>query len=605
MTEIMHTFHIPVMGTAFTIESPLKVAKFGISSVISCVDDTLIERMRKFYCRVTGQEYSPIRKYDHDARANRTTAYLNLVDQIVKEQLEKLKASAFELGEEITKYFELLPDNSSLKQMYKAMLLISNAAERKKLQDELRERIRAGFIDVNIMTKLDRTNFDAQGEALPGEFTDAMASLRGFANSNLDSSIVFSAGFNGRLYGYVEQFPDFHADENGFIKKKIVIKVNDYRSAFTQGKFFAKKALWVSEYRLESGLNCGGHAFGHGGNLMGPSLEEFRQRKDELIGNLFDIYNKALAHKGKKTFDKPHPVRITAQGGVGTHREHAFLLDYYKVDAVGWGTPFLLVPEATTTDPEMLEKLCRAGEKDLFLSDVSPLGVPFSNLRDSASELARNERIAAGKPGSRCSKGHLAMNTEFTEIPVCTASEFYQKKKIEQLQGMNLDEKAYREAYEAITQKACLCNDLGGAAMLTHELREEEDRPSHPAVCPGPNLAYFTGPYTLEQMIDHIYGRRDLLDGVDRPNMFISELGMNIDFLEWEITQAGSAMNDQKVRYFREFRDTLRDGMDYYESLVPKMSQETEEYKERMHRDLRGCREALDALIGRHPALLS
>ncbi len=46
-----HTFHIPVMGTAFTIDSPIKVAKYGISSVVSLVDDILIENMREHYSK--------------------------------------------------------------------------------------------------------------------------------------------------------------------------------------------------------------------------------------------------------------------------------------------------------------------------------------------------------------------------------------------------------------------------------------------------------------------------------------------------------------------------------------------------------------------------
>ena len=45
-----HSFHIPVMGLGFTIDTPLKVSQFGIDSVISIVDDILIERMRKMYC---------------------------------------------------------------------------------------------------------------------------------------------------------------------------------------------------------------------------------------------------------------------------------------------------------------------------------------------------------------------------------------------------------------------------------------------------------------------------------------------------------------------------------------------------------------------------
>ena len=45
-----HTFHIPVMGIGFTIDTPIKVAHLGISSVISLVDDILIEKIRKHYC---------------------------------------------------------------------------------------------------------------------------------------------------------------------------------------------------------------------------------------------------------------------------------------------------------------------------------------------------------------------------------------------------------------------------------------------------------------------------------------------------------------------------------------------------------------------------
>ena len=44
-----HTFHIPVMGLAYTIDSPIRVGKYGVSSVISITDDELIEKMRAFY----------------------------------------------------------------------------------------------------------------------------------------------------------------------------------------------------------------------------------------------------------------------------------------------------------------------------------------------------------------------------------------------------------------------------------------------------------------------------------------------------------------------------------------------------------------------------
>ncbi len=163
----------------------------------------------------------------------------------------------------------MLPEHSALKEAYRAMLAITNPTEKTEAQEELRRRMCPGSIEVNIMTKLDGDNSDPGGAPPPPESSLALAALRGYANSALVSAVEFSAGFNARLYCYVERFKDFHADEYGRIKKKIILKVNDFRSALTQGKFLAKKSLWVSEYRVESGLNCGGHAFGNGGSLYG------------------------------------------------------------------------------------------------------------------------------------------------------------------------------------------------------------------------------------------------------------------------------------------------------------------------------------------------
>ena len=89
-----HSFHIPVMGTGFTIDTPLKVAKYGISSVISLVDDVLIEQMRKFHCQQAGEPYEMITDQDEDHRARRITSYLNLMDRLVKKQVNDLAVGA-------------------------------------------------------------------------------------------------------------------------------------------------------------------------------------------------------------------------------------------------------------------------------------------------------------------------------------------------------------------------------------------------------------------------------------------------------------------------------------------------------------------------------
>ena len=77
-----HSFHIPVMGLGFTIDTPIKVAKYGISSVVSIIEDHLVEKMREIICLQEKMEYHPIKTQEFDSRAKRITAYLNLMDEV-------------------------------------------------------------------------------------------------------------------------------------------------------------------------------------------------------------------------------------------------------------------------------------------------------------------------------------------------------------------------------------------------------------------------------------------------------------------------------------------------------------------------------------------
>jgi len=244
----VHTFHIPVMGTGFTIDTPLRVAKYGISSVISLVDDVLVEQIRRHICEREGEPYTPIADDDSDPRANRITAYLDLLGRLVERQIKTVRSAPFETGSEITRYFEQLPD-SPLLDDYRAMLRETDPAERMRLQNVLRSRVVPGSIDVNIMTKLDCLR-PVRGKMPDGLHSDAKAALRGFARSTLGSSIVCSAGMSRDLYKYFGSFGDIFPDSHGVRKKGIVIKVSDYRSAELQGLFLAKRGRWVSEFRI-------------------------------------------------------------------------------------------------------------------------------------------------------------------------------------------------------------------------------------------------------------------------------------------------------------------------------------------------------------------
>lgn len=555
------------MGLAFTIDTPVKVARFGINSVISIVEDRLIETMRSYYYSFINRPFRPISTQVPDYRAKRITDYLNLVNTIVQEQIQQLRNSAFETGSEIIKYFEMIPEDNPLKSIYRSMMATGNPEEKKILAEYLRSQVVPGSIDVNIMTKVDKDNFSATGELLE-DASDAVAALRGYAQSNLtNSSIIFSAGLNPRLYNYLEKCDQFNADDQGHFRKKVVIKVSDYRSALIQGKYLAKKGIWVSEFRVESGLNCGGHAFATDGFLLGPILEEFKSKKPELTRVIFDLYNAAIKAKGQVGFTEPHTLRITAQGGIGTAAEDDFLHRQYELDSTGWGSPFLLVPEATTVDDDTLNALVHAKQTGLVLSNNSPLGVRFYHLSGTSADTEKAARISAGRPGSPCTEKHLAFNTEFTTQPICTASRKYQQLKIAQLNSLNLSKEDFEAHYKKVTEKECLCIGLSNSAAAVYQV------PFLPklkavTVCPGPNLLYFDQVVSLKTMTDHIYGRTDLLAGKVRPHMFIAELNLYIDYLKELIGPASCQEPDTKTRkYVSCFYNNLKDGIRYYRQL--------------------------------------
>ena len=592
-----HKFHIPVLGVAFSVDAPLKVAKYGISSVMSAVDDTLMEKLRKYHLEKLGRSYIKIEDDAEDARAKRVTAYLNMVNLLVKEQFEELKNSPFETGSEITKYFEMLPDSSELKIKYNKMMETTDEVTRLNLQTELRRNIYHGSIDINIMTKLDKANYDADGTQLSNEYNDAHASLRGFAMSDLESSVIFSAGMNPKLYSYIETFKDFYPDANCNFKKKIVIKVSDYRSALIQGKFLAKKGLWISEFRIESGLNCGGHAFATDGLLMGPILEEFKNRKDELMNALKEIYLPALIKKGISINEEKLNYDVTVQGGIGKSTEHEFLLRYYGVKSVGWGSPFLLVPEVMNVDDYTLQKLSAAKEEDLYLSDISPLGVPFNSMRGNSKDLEKIERVENGKPGSPCPKKFLVSNKDYSDKPLCTASITFINKKIADLKSKELEPEVYQKEYDKVVNKACLCEGLTVTGLIVNNI-ETPKQSRAVSVCPGPNLAYFSKIVKLKEMVDHIYGKIDLITDANRPNLFVKELGLYIDYLQKKMEENGNDVSAKEEEFYNLFAANLFEGINYYKKMIPDILEESETTREKI-------KEGIDALEQRLLSIFS
>ncbi|MBK1896645.1 hypothetical protein [Chryseobacterium paridis] len=562
----LHNFHIPVMGLAYTIDSPIRVAQYGISSVISIIDDEIIEKMKDFYNKKFNLNYLNISTKVEDYRAKRITDYLDMVDDIVNEKFEAFKQEISKNKETLKSFIGILPNTSDLKNGLQSFL---NQKEflSSGFKQFIETHLTPGSIDVNIMTKVDKDNF-RRNEQLPVIHNDAHASLRGFAKSKLSSSMVLSAGMNPRLYSYIEEFEDFFPDKNGALKKKIILKVSDFRSAMIQGNFLAKKGLWISEYRIESGLNCGGHAFATEGLLLGPIIEEFKQKKNELIQSAHVLMITALEQKGRYAVTQPLEMKITVQGGVGTAEEHEFLLDNYNVDSVGWGSPFLLVPEATSVDPATRKLLVQSKEEDFYLSNISPLGVPFNTVRGTSNELLKQRKEAHGKYGSSCPKKLLALSKEYSPKGSCTASKKYQDMKLKELESEKeiITSEQFIARRKEITDKACLCVGLVNAAYMEQKMEIKGEKQGV-VICPGPNLAYFNKEVSLSEMVQHIYGNGNILPDSRRPNMFINELKMYVDHLKKEINSTTNTVTHSQTKKWNVFKKNLLEGIAYYENL--------------------------------------
>jgi hypothetical protein len=559
----VHNFHIPVMGTGHSIDTPARVGPFGISSVVSLVDDLLLEKIREYYCTHFQLPYEKIARRAEDGRARRITAYLDTLDDVIRIKMDRMRSLPLDEKNDKSRYFELLPQTSSLKHDYLRFKNLSAGSEKVALENELTDKMVPGAIDVNIMVKLDAKNFNGD-KPLSDEFSDALAALRGYANSRIQSSIVFSAGINQNLYSYIAHFQDFYHDTMGEIKKRIILKVSDFRSALTQGKFLARKGLMVSEFRIESGLNCGGHAFPSNGQLLPVLLREIKEKRDQLADQFRPMIEKYYTKMGWTLPQSETCIpKVTVQGGIGTYGEDQRMTQYYGMDGTGWASPFLLVPEATPIDDTTRTLLKNATVSDLFLSDISPLGVPFNSIRNSGSELWSKKRIENGTPGSPCPKGYLVSNTEFTERNICTASSRYQKLKLEQIDGLDIPEPEKEIAREKVYVKGCICDHLGNGALIALGLAEESKSPQ--AICPGPNIAWFNRFYSLEEMVGHIYGFGECLVPVERPHMFSKEIEMYVDYFEKRIRYG---ISGSEISELSSMLDNLQSGMAYCKAIA-------------------------------------
>ena len=123
---------------------------------------------------------------------------------------------------------------------------------------------------------------------------------------------------------------------------------------------------------------------------------------------------------------------------------------------------------------------------------------------------------------------------------------------------MDIADGEKQKLIDSVLVKTCLCEHLGNGALITHGVVRRSESPQ--AICPGPNIAWFDRIYSLQEMVDHIYGRGSSLVPENRPHMFSKEMVMYVDYLERLISKSGNT--EREVSALREFRDNLERGMD-------------------------------------------
>ena len=480
---MVHKIHIPVMGICYTADTPIRVAHFGITSVISLVDDGLLEEYRMAYAERLGLDLgSP-----QTTRIGRIRSYLDFVADEVDRKFERLCAERFDGGSDKDRYFLMLPLNSRLRVEYDGIFAKTGLA-RIAAEAALTEKMEPGEIQANIMVGLNHEEaaFDA---------------VRGFAASKLKGSLVLSAGVNLAVFEEIAKCKDFYRTHDKAPSKKIILKVSDFRSALIQGRYLAKKGLEVYEYRIESGVNCGGHAFFESKKLLLDVVREFVAKKNELfettrgmiakfaqsVAESANAFDSAAAAKmavsanvcGCEIVPPPSPARITAQGGLCSPEDIEKIMSL-GIDGVGVGTPFLLVPQATSVDKETRRLLASATPNDVYISHASPLGFPFVNLRTStAAELCRKKvqeffkpqseksNDSELKPGFPCRQHYLCRQIPGFEHPVCMASREYVMHRLAEIDALE------KEELRAVSRSAL--DSIAFGFRMTCEVDEQTD----------------------------------------------------------------------------------------------------------------------------------
>lgn len=87
-------------------------------------------------------------------------------------------------------------------------------------------------------------------------------------------------------------------------------------------------------------------------------------------------------------------------------------------------------------------------------------------------------------------------------------------------------------------------------------------------------------------MVDHVYGRINILNSLKRPNIFVNELILYVEYLKKKMLEFEKNAVTNQEKYVQAFKDNLLSGINYYIKLVSYFKHETAAYIDDMKNDL-------------------
>ena len=100
-------------------------------------------------------------------------------------------------------------------------------------------------------------------------------------------------------------------------------------------------------------------------------------------------------------------------------------------------------------------------------------------------------------------------------------------------------------------------------------------------------MAYFDKQLSLQEMSNFIYEGVEKIVREDRPNMFIKELGLYLDYLSDKVNEHKKDWGRKSEKYLNTFNKNMSEGISYYQELFSEINTTFSDIKANVANDLK------------------